>query len=253
MQFLEQRESDPVAAILGKARSLFLNSVAQEGQEGLDEWSLILIPFSQFFPKSSALWGWYPGCTGQEDPSSSQALCSLIVPPNCGCITPRVTRGAQENKNESWHCHRYWAYFCCLSLKVARLLSPCGDSSALQRDLGCCTTACHCFEQCLHSSPLFLIKHCAASAEQANNQKCPVTCWKAGCLVSCCVKLVPQKDNRKLCSRTLSQLASWSLSAPISSTGECSCRTYCCLLQSCSQWEEGRAIKTRADSVNYQQ
>lgn len=37
MQFLEQRESNPVAAILGKARSLFLNSVAQEGQEELDE------------------------------------------------------------------------------------------------------------------------------------------------------------------------------------------------------------------------
>lgn len=55
MQFLEQRESDPVAAILGKARSLFLNSIAQEGQEGLDEWSLILIPFSQFFPKPSPL------------------------------------------------------------------------------------------------------------------------------------------------------------------------------------------------------
>lgn len=55
VQFLEQRESDPVAAILGKARSLFLNSIAQEGQEGLDEWSLILIPFSQFFPKPSPL------------------------------------------------------------------------------------------------------------------------------------------------------------------------------------------------------
>lgn len=33
MQFLEQRESGPVAAVLGEARSLVLNSVAQEGQK----------------------------------------------------------------------------------------------------------------------------------------------------------------------------------------------------------------------------
>lgn len=173
----------------------------------------LIIPFSPFFPEPSSLWGWYPGCIGhQEVPISSQAPSSLTIPPSCGCITPRVTRGSQENKYESWQTSLSQILslplYCCLSLEVACLLSRCGDSGALHREPGCCcTTACCCFEQCLHSSPLFLSKYCAASAEQANDQKCPVTYWKTGCLVSCCVKLVPQKDNGKLCNRTLLQLA----------------------------------------------